>query len=440
MRNILFIVLFTIFGNYLQAQWYPVNSNTTENLNDIFFVDDLTGYCLGGGDIWGFLEGQGIILKTTDGGENWATIFEFDGNSLYNPVYIHFMNANKGIINTGKEIYKTNDGGMTFNEVAMDSIFPIPIDSTRVLELASISSVFHEEFGLVKLGYVDNPQTAPWVYTHWKTYDYGENWQQFSFTWGGYIYLLDSLNWFIADFGLYKTHDGGVTWDTSGTVWFDFPPLFQDTWHIHDTTGKGTVQTGYHQNFYTIISFEGGSVLNPDHSGYFSKIKYVDSLGFYLHKITEGTYLKRTIDDGQNFLSDIDTLDEINDIEFYDIHLGWACGENGLILKTTNGGGTVGINDPETVPNHFRLHPAYPNPFNPSATISFDIPPVETYNNTLLRVYDIKGRWVATLVDAPYKPGTHTVQWHPQNISSGLYIVQFKAGDKTFNQKITFIK
>ncbi len=96
--------------------------------------------------------------------------------------------------------------------------------------------------------------------------------------------------------------------------------------------------------------------------------------------------------------------------------------------------------DESTLPKEFALHRIYPNPFNPSATISFDIPPVETYNNTLLRVYDIKGRWVATLVDAPYKPGTHTVQWHPQNLSSGLYIVQFKAGDKTFNQKITFIK
>ncbi len=96
--------------------------------------------------------------------------------------------------------------------------------------------------------------------------------------------------------------------------------------------------------------------------------------------------------------------------------------------------------DESTLPKEFALHPIYPNPFNPSATISFDIPPVETYNNTLLRVYDIKGRRVATLVDAPYKPGTHTVQWQPQNISSGLYIVQFKAGDKTFNQKITFIK
>ncbi len=96
--------------------------------------------------------------------------------------------------------------------------------------------------------------------------------------------------------------------------------------------------------------------------------------------------------------------------------------------------------DESTLPKEFALHRIYPNPFNPSATISFDIPPVETYNNTLLRVYDIKGRRVATLVDAPYKPGTHTVQWHPQNLSSGLYIVQFKAGDKTFNQKITFIK
>ncbi len=91
------------------------------------------------------------------------------------------------------------------------------------------------------------------------------------------------------------------------------------------------------------------------------------------------------------------------------------------------------------IPKEFALHQAYPNPFNPSTTISFDIP-AQTHSNASLRIYDITGRLVATLVDEQLAPGTHTLQWQPVNLSSGLYIVQLKAGEKIFNQKITFIK
>ena len=95
--------------------------------------------------------------------------------------------------------------------------------------------------------------------------------------------------------------------------------------------------------------------------------------------------------------------------------------------------------DNNSLPNNFALYPAYPNPFNPNTTITIDVP-AQTHSNASLRIYDITGRLVATLVDEQLAPGTHTIQWQPQNLSSGLYIVQLKAGQKTFNQKITFIK
>ena len=93
----------------------------------------------------------------------------------------------------------------------------------------------------------------------------------------------------------------------------------------------------------------------------------------------------------------------------------------------------------DMMPKEFALHQAYPNPFNPTATITFDVP-AQTHSNASLQIYDITGRLVATLVDEQLAPGTHTLQWQPVNLSSGLYIVQLKAGDQTFNQKITFIK
>jgi hypothetical protein len=66
----------------LNAQWYQVNTNTTENLYDLFFVDSLEGYCVGGTDYSGTPQSTGVILKTTDGGENWTTIFSLDSITI----------------------------------------------------------------------------------------------------------------------------------------------------------------------------------------------------------------------------------------------------------------------------------------------------------------------------------------------------------------------
>jgi hypothetical protein len=91
------------------------------------------------------------------------------------------------------------------------------------------------------------------------------------------------------------------------------------------------------------------------------------------------------------------------------------------------------------LPKTFALHPAYPNPFNPSTTITFDVPPESRYVVSL-QLYDIKGQLVETLFNEVLPAGQHSIQWNPQNLASGLYIVQLKTGQKTFKQKITFIK
>ncbi len=91
------------------------------------------------------------------------------------------------------------------------------------------------------------------------------------------------------------------------------------------------------------------------------------------------------------------------------------------------------------VPKEFALHPAYPNPFNPSTTITFDVP-IDSRHAVSLQLYDIKGQLIETLVNKVFPAGSHSIQWNPVNLSSGLYIVQLKAGETVFNQKITFIK
>ena len=107
-------------------------------------------------------------------------------------------------------------------------------------------------------------------------------------------------------------------------------------------------------------------------------------------------------------------------------------------FSVTMSGFALGSEDNQ-LPAAFSLHPAYPNPFNPSTTISFDIPDA-TDRNTSLYIYDITGKLVETLINISLPAGSHTITWNPQNLASGLYIVQLKFENQTFNQKLTFLK
>jgi hypothetical protein len=94
------------------------------------------------------------------------------------------------------------------------------------------------------------------------------------------------------------------------------------------------------------------------------------------------------------------------------------------------------------IPEKIHLYPSYPNPFNPITTISFDIPNtvVGMMNASSLHVFNIKGQRIETLLNETMKPGKHNIQWHPKNISSGVYFLQFKYGEEVITQKITFMK
>lgn len=94
-------------------------------------------------------------------------------------------------------------------------------------------------------------------------------------------------------------------------------------------------------------------------------------------------------------------------------------------------------NEQPILPKKFALFPPYPNPFNSQTTISFDLVTSETVH---LQVYDIHGQWVDTLINGPLPSGYHSVQWKTNCLSSGIYLVQLKAGNMIFHQKITFIK
>ena len=78
-----------------------------------------------------------------------------------------------------------------------------------------------------------------------------------------------------------------------------------------------------------------------------------------------------------------------------------------------------------------------PNPFNPSTSIQFSIVDARIVT---LKVYDILGRDVATLVNERMSPGVYTVTWNASRLSSGIYFVRLQAGNFTAVRKIVLMK
>ena len=102
----------------------------------------------------------------------------------------------------------------------------------------------------------------------------------------------------------------------------------------------------------------------------------VDSLngyvcGFYYNKDFEKYgYILKTTDGGKNWDENYSILENaLNDIQFIDKNTGWAVGEDGVVIRTTNGGVTWVEKEQEHIPDKILLYQNYPNPFNPSTKI-----------------------------------------------------------------------
>ncbi len=89
------------------------------------------------------------------------------------------------------------------------------------------------------------------------------------------------------------------------------------------------------------------------------------------------------------------------------------------------------------IPYQFILEQNYPNPFNPSTTINFSLPSSEFVT---LKVYDVLGNEVATLVNEEKPPGTYEITWYAVNLPSGIYFYKIQSGSFLETKKMILIK
>jgi subtilisin-like proprotein convertase family protein len=90
-----------------------------------------------------------------------------------------------------------------------------------------------------------------------------------------------------------------------------------------------------------------------------------------------------------------------------------------------------------TIPNYYSLSQNYPNPFNPVTKISYTLP---KSSHVELKVYDILGREVATLVNETNQAGVYNVDFNAANLASGIYFYRIKTGDFTAIKKMVLVK
>lgn len=128
-------------------------------------------------------------------------------------------------------------------------------------------------------------------------------------------------------------------------------------------------------------------------------------------------------------------MGSLDDIRIYSYALG-----EGAILQLYEGNDNVRVSNEEEIivtPKVFKLDQNYPNPFNPSTRINFSL---EKPGFVELKVYDITGRLISTIVSDSKTSGNHSVVFNGANLASGIYIYELKANGRRAIKRFTLIK
>jgi len=390
-------------------------------------------YALDSENVW-VVGDEGIILNTTNGGSTWSEITCPVTYSLYN---VHFINLDTGWVggdhNSITEIMKTTDRGISW-------------------ELYTLSSA--SDYGNNDIEFIDGtPGEPPRGFVSaglslvWRTDDYGENWVQSPIGGCGagdlesICFISKDEGWFVGtpsavqEVSIVHTTDGGQTYEiqTNPTD----PDIKLNC--VSFATSQQGVAVGLAGTI--LYTSDGGQnwEIRPYSSNRWQSVFLTQSgkawavgangnIGYS----TDWGYTWTTQESGVS--------SELREVFFINDNEGWIVGGGtgypGVILHTTNGGVVTNINQTNIV-REFELHQNYPNPFNPNTIIRYQVP---ERSFVTLKVFDVLGNEVTTLVNEELSAGKHETVFDASQLSSGLYFYQLKAGNFTETKKMILIK
>ncbi len=415
MKFILFI--FISFSLHLQllSQWYPVNSNTTEHLNNIFFVDNSTGYCVGGGIL------NGVILKTNDGGENWTELYLLDNLTLEHIVaFANEVHCYGGYNGMNVSVVSTDSGASWQMDTLSYSPWKVRVLNNDIYFIDLWDETLKRKSGDSSIVLTNNGTN---IQVLLELYDiHGSN----------IFYVAPNPT-----FGnVYKSTDAGMSWN----------PLNSPA-PVHGNAGGNAIKsigdtTVIKTNYPSIVvyTFNNGTDWFTNYSPWARSV-ILDN--FFIYGILSGgNQVLVTTDMGMTWPWQVQdsSIVGMRNIYFYNNNIGFVVGENGAIYKTTNGGfGTVGIKNNEIVPNTVDVYKPYPNPFNPNTTLKYAL---SENSHVKLTVYDLSGRVVTELINKNITAGTHHTIWdgktsNGSQVASGVYIYKLTARSNKTKQVFT---
>jgi photosystem II stability/assembly factor-like uncharacterized protein len=348
-------------------------------------VDSLTAWVVIG-DVW---DRTGALRHTTDGGTSWNTVQPVQRLNIY---YVTHFGANDvwavslGAYNGGcswsdSATCHSSNGGATWTcypieedgWVTMDMDFVDPLHGWRICA----SSGEGNAGAIFRTG--DGGQTWEQQYTQ----GYLGDLEQVSF--------VDTLHgWAAGNYGgVIRTTNGGITWDT-----------------LSLRRAEGWGMTG--------VQF-----FDPLNGWAFSRLGYA----------------YRSYDGGLTWSTMFIARVSVSAIDFVDLDHGWMVGDHGSILYYS----ATSASAPHrgSAPVHDLTLSAYPNPFNPNTTLSFDVP---VNSRVRISVYDITGRLVQTLADQIYTQGSHRIEFDGSELPSGIYFARLQGNNFSKTQKLVLLK
>jgi hypothetical protein len=122
---------------------------------------------------------------------------------------------------------------------------------------------------------------------------------------------------------------------------------------------------------------------------------------------------------------------------FASSRVGWSGGLNEALFKWDSNLLVTGVKQTPTIAEGFRLEQNYPNPFNPSTVIKFQVP---TSKFVMLKVFDMLGREVKTLVNEELKAGSYEKTFDASGLASGVYYYRIHAGNFVETKKLMLLR
>ena len=240
-----------------------------------------------------------------------------------------------------------------------------------------------------------------------------------------------------------------LPYDTSNGLYSAFGNVTMSDYIIYP--GQPIVIPLYLSNGSNIYSFEADFRYNSEHLT-FNEILWSQIISGFTIETNESDNMihiagANTSPDGQQgvFLTLVYTVnDDFSNTETNILlqKLRWneePLVENAAFSVLTN---FLNTGENSSIPQDFALHPNYPNPFNPSTQLRYDLPEQAFVQ---LTIYDLLGRRVTTLVNRVEEPGYRSVIWNGTNansktVSAGMYLYVIKAGDFVQTRKMVLIK